>query len=202
MSTHQESIENLQGLGPLAGLIGVWEGSRGKDISPGVPDHMSTETERDYHERWVLELVTPAVENHDQKLRQLTCHTNAWRGSPSTAGKTANEPFHAQFGFLVWDAASKQLLMSFAVPRGIVVNAGGTVAPDATSFTLVAEAGSEIYGVCQNPFLAENFKVVRYSLQLTLNGDGSFDYTQDTELMIKDRGLMHHTDTNHLRRLS
>ncbi|KAA0911073.1 FABP family protein [Pusillimonas sp. ANT_WB101] len=59
------------------------------------------------------------------------------------------------------------------LPRGIVINAGGTVKPDATSFELVAEAGSETFGICQHPFLIENFKVVRYILKLTLNGDGT-----------------------------
>ena len=200
MSNHQNDDVNMIGLGPMASLIGTWEGSSGTDVSPGVPDRMITETEKSYHEQWVLELVSPAAENHEQKLRQLTFTTNAWRGNPSTAGKQAGEPFHAQTGYMIWDAARKQLLASFAVPRGIVINAGGTVEPEATSFELVAEAGSEIYGICQNPFLLENFKVVRYILKLKLNGDGSFDYQQDTQLQIKGRGLFHHTDANHLER--
>jgi len=201
MSDHQESDANLVGLGPLAGLIGVWEGTSGTDVSPGLPDRMMTDTETGYRERWALELVSPAVENHDQKLRQLTCTTNAWRATPSTAGKKDGNPFHGQFGYMIWDAATKQVLASFAVPRGIVINAGGTVEPDATSFELLAEAGSETYGICQNPYLLEHFKVARYILKLKLNGDGSFDYEQDTQLEIKGRGLLHHTDTNHLKRL-
>lgn len=202
MTNDRSSGANLTGLGPLAGLIGVWESNGGTDISPGLPDRMKTDTERRYRERWEMQLVSPAVENHDQKLRQLTCFTNAWRASPATAQGKDGEPFHAQFGYLIWDAAAGQLLASFAVPRGIVVNAGGTVEPTATSFELIAEAGSETYGICQNPFLLENFKVVRYILELELNGDGSFDYRQDTQLQIKGRGLMHHTDANHLVRTS
>jgi hypothetical protein len=202
MSNHQENDVTLVGLGPLAGLIGVWEGADGTDISPGIPDQMITETEKSYRERWVFEPVSPAAENHDQKLRQVVCDTNAWRGTPSATGKHAGEAFHAQRGYWIWDAASKMLLNSFAVPRGIVINAGGTVEPDATSFELVAEAGSETYGICQNPYLLENFKVVRYILKLTLNRDGSFDYQQDTQLQIKGRGLLHHTDANHLKRQS
>jgi len=163
---------------------------------------MITEIEKSYRERWVFELVSPAVANHDQKLRQVVCDTNAWRGTPSTAAKKAGEAFHAQRGYWIWDAATKMVLNSFAVPRGIVINAGGIVEPDATSFELVAEEGSETYGICQNPYLLENFKVVRYILKLKLNGDGSFDYEQDTQLEIRGRGLLHHTDANHLERLS
>lgn len=202
MEVQQKNVESTAGFGPLAGLIGVWEGSAGIDISPGLPDRTMTDTETSYHERWVFEPVSPAVANHDQKLRQLICDTNAWRGSPSTAGKTAGEAFHGQRGYWVWDAATGMVLNSFAVPRGITINAGGTVEPDATSFELVAEAGSEIYGICQNPYLVENFKVVRYILKLKLNDDGSFDYEQDTQLEIKGRGLLHHTDANHLKRQS
>ena len=202
MSTQQKQDANLEGLGPLAGLIGIWEGTGGTDCSPGKPDHMKNDTERNYRERWEFSLIDPPVENHDQKLRQLVCDTYAWRGEKSTAGKKAGEPFHAQRGYWIWDAESRQLLNSFAVPRGIVINAGGTADADTTTFSLLADAGSEIFGICQNPFLIESFKVVRYVLNLKLNGDGTFDYEQDTQLQIRGRGFMHHTDANHLVRQS
>lgn len=202
MSNQQESNANIINYGPLAGLIGVWEGNGGTDISPGMPDQMKTDTERSYRECWVFEAISPPVENHDQKLRQIVCDTHAWRGTPSTAEKHAGEAFHAQRGYWIWDPATGMVLNSFAVPRDIVINAGGTVKPDATSFELVAQAGSETYGICQNPFLLESFKVVRYILKVKLNGKDSIDYEQDTQLQIKGRGLMHHTDANHLKRVS
>lgn len=132
----------------------------------------------------------------------MVCDSNVWRGTPSTAGKKAGEAFHAQRGYWVGDVAIKMVLNSFAVPRGIVINAGGIAEPDATSFELVAKAGSGTYGICQNPYLLENFKAVRYILKLKLNRDDSFDYEQHTGLEIKCRGLLHHTDTNHLKRKS
>lgn len=202
MSRSQDPIAEAIDYGPLAGLIGSWEGTSGTDVSPGKPDQQTTDTERRYRERWVFEAISPAVENHDQKLRQVIADTHAWRGTPSTAGKHAGEPFHAQRGYWVWDPATKMLLNSFAVPRGLVINAGGIVEPDATHFELEAQAGSETYGICQNAFLRDNFKVVRYTLKVTLSGKGSIDYEQDTLLLIKGRGLMHHTDANHLQRVS
>ena len=202
MNDHQKADASLAALGPMAGLIGVWEGNSGTDTSPGMPDQNETDVEKGYRERWELEYVPAGAQNHGQKLQVLTFATSAWRGTPCSEGKVAGEAFHAQTGFMTWDAADKQLLASFAVPRGIVINAGGTVEPNATSFELVAEAGSETYGICQNPSLLENFKVVRYILKVTMNGDGSIDYEQDTQLQIKGRGLMHHTDTNHLKRQS
>ena len=202
MNDHQNANANLAGLGPMAALVGVWEGNAGTDTAPGMPDQNKTDVEKGYHEQWVLEHVPAGAQNHSQKLQVLTFATSAHRATPSTTGHIAGEAFHAQTGFLLWDAATKQLLASFAVPRGIVINAGGTVESNATSFELVAEAGSETYGICQNPSLLENFKVVRYILRVRMNGDGSFDYDQDTQLQIKGRGLMHHTDANHLKRQS
>lgn len=63
---------------------------------------------------------------------------------------------------MIRDAAGRQLLASVAVPRRIAVNAGGMVEPDATRFELVAEAAFVADGICQNPCLAENFKLVLY----------------------------------------
>lgn len=203
MNNIKEEITSSLDIGPLAALLGIWEGTKGVDVSPAKPDHLAIDTETGYHERWVFEPFSPAAENHSQKLRQVICDTNAWRGNPSTAGKVAGEAFHAQRGYWVWDPATKMILNSFAVPRGITINAGGIVEPDATEFELMAEAGSATYGVCQNPFLIENFKVVRYILKLKLNGDGSFNYEQDTQLQIKGRkGILHHTDANHLKKIS
>lgn len=202
MSNQQQSTEDVIDYGPLAVLIGAWEGNDGIDVSPGKPNQLETDTETGYRERWVFEAISPAVENHDQKLRQIVGDTNAWRGSPSTAGKNAAEPFHAQRGYWVWDPETGIVLNSFAVPRGIVINAGGTIEPDATTFELEADCGNETFGICQNPFLHSTFKVVRYTLKVQVNGDESIDYEQDTQLEIKGRGLMHHTDANHLKRVS
>lgn len=77
MSNYQKIDTDLVGLGPMAGLIGIWDGNSGTDVSPGFPDRMITETEKRYREQWMLELISPAAENHDQKLRQLSFATNA-----------------------------------------------------------------------------------------------------------------------------
>lgn len=203
MNNTEENKALMESFGPLAQFIGIWEGNKGEDISPGMPDRMKVDTERNYFERWVFEAVDPATENHDQKLKQLVADTFAWRGTPSTAGHVSGEAFHHQRGFWVWDPATNMLLNSFAVPRGIVVNAGGIIDPNAKAFELVAEAGSEIYGVCQNPYLIENFKVVKYILRIKLNEDGSIDSFQDTQLKMKGKDeIFHHTDINHMVKVS
>ncbi len=194
MDQPQQLDENIINLGPIAGLVGVWEGNSGADLSPGVPDRLQTDASA-FRERWTIKPIGKA-ENHDQCLWGVSCATTAWRLSNG-------QPFHEQTGYILWDAANRQLLSTFVVPRGISIQAGATVRPDATTFELAADAGSERYGICQNPFLHENFKVVRYVLKITLNTDGSLDYQQDTQLQIKGRAeLFHHTDANHLGRVA
>lgn len=192
------SEQDKADFGPLAQLLGVWEGTKGTDVSPGMPDRNDTDTEKSYHEKWMFDAIRPFTNNHDQQLRQIVADTNAWRGTPSTAGHIAGDPFHAQRGFWVWDTETNIIVNSFAVPRGIVINAGGKIEPGANHFELVAEAGSETFGIAQNPYLHSSFKVIRYTLKVTVNDDNTIDYWQNTELDIAGRGHFDHTDENHL----
>jgi gamma-glutamyltranspeptidase len=54
---------------------------------------------------------------------------------------------------MLWDPKAKQVLRCFLVPRGVAVIAGGTAEPNAKSFALSADVGSETYGICSNKFL-------------------------------------------------
>ena len=103
----------------------------------------------------------------------------------------------------LWDPGERQVLRCFIVPRGVAVLAGGTVEPTATAFTLVAEGGSEAYGICSNRFLTREFKTVRYELTVTILDANRFHYKEDTQLRMPGRkDLFHHTDENTLTRLS
>ncbi len=189
--TIEMSDKIIEQLGPLAALAGVWEGERGADVAPS--DDRGTETNK-FRERITFEPLGP-VDNHEQKLFGLRYATVAWR-----IGET--EPFHEELGYWLWDAKAKQVLRCFMVPRGVTVLAGGTVEPNARSFELVANAGSDTYGICSNLFLDQEFKTVRYELKVTLNEDGSFTYAEDTQLRVKGQTeIFHHTDGNTLRRV-
>jgi len=67
--SHEEKIRNL---GPLAPLVGVWEGDEGIDIAP-TPEGPA---ESRYREHLVLEPFGP-VKNREQHLYALRYSTTA-----------------------------------------------------------------------------------------------------------------------------
>lgn len=182
--------EIIKNLGPLATLAGIWEGDKGDDTAPS--DDRGTENNK-FRERITFEPMGP-VNNHEQALYGLRYSTTAW---PSGS----DSPFHEELGYWLWDAQAKQVLRCFIVPRGVTVLAGGTVEPEAKSFELAADVGSETYGICSNQFLDKEFKTVRYELKVTIHDNQSFSYEEDTQLQIKGRkDLFHHIDKNTLKR--
>lgn len=181
--------ELLVHLGPLAGLAGIWEGKEGIDIAPAKDGSKETH----FRERMTFEPMGPVV-NGPQTLYGLRYSTVVWP-------LIQEQPFHEEVGYWLWDAERKQVMRCFIVPRGVVVNAGGTSDPDAKEFCMTADAGSDVYGILSNPFLDEAMKTVRYELSVTIHEPWQFSYKEDTQLQISGRpDVFHHTDQNILKR--
>jgi hypothetical protein len=179
----------VRNLGPLAPLTGTWVGDQGIDVAPSREGPVETP----FRERLTLEPVGPVV-NGPQVLYGLRYATTAW-----PIGEDA--PFHEEVGYWLWDPSAELVMRFFMVPRGVTVAAGGPATADAKSFAMVAEVGSETFGVLSNPFLDEAFKTVRYDLQISVHDNGSFSYAEDTVLQIPGATEhFHHTDRNTLRR--
>jgi len=180
-------------LGPLGLLVGTWEGDKGSDTAPSMPERGVAVSQ--YREQMVFE-PTGRVDNHEQVLFGLRYRTTVWRiGEP--------DPFHEELGYWLWDAGNKQVLRCFLVPRGVSVIAGGTAEADAGHLELSAERGSPTYGICSNLFLDEEFRTVRYDLKVTTKGVDELSYWEDTVIQIKGQEtLFHHTDENTLRRVA
>jgi hypothetical protein len=179
--------DDLALLGPLAPLVGSWQGDKGQDIAPD--EDLTVETNH-YREELHFE-PTGLVENHTQSLYGLRYRTTAWRLG-------ADDPFHEEVGYWLWDGDAGQVYRCFIVPRGVSVVAGGDVAADARQWHLRAEVGSDTFGICSQPFLTGKFQTVAYTLDMDV-GDGTFSYREDTVLKIA--GLpqpFHHTDENTL----
>ncbi len=184
------SDDIVDNLGPLAALAGTWEGDQGVDISR----IQSEEKETKYREKVVFEPLGP-VNNGPQRLYGLRYSMTAWRLGEADA-------FHEELGYWLWDAGNEQVLRCFMVPRGVMINAGGDVKADSTSFHLSAEVGSETYGIMSNKYLDESYKTMKYLLDVDVHGDGSFSYKEDTQLWIPvNEAIFHHTDRNTLNKV-
>lgn len=184
--------DDITKLGPLAPLVGIWEGDKGDDIAPD-DDRVSIENNK-YRERLVLE-PTGEVNNHEQSIYGLRYSTLVYRIG-------AEEPFHEEMGYFLWDAANRQVMKCFTVPRGYAVNAGGTAEADAKSYSMAADIGSDTYGILSNQWLVNEFKTVHYDISIDVHDDGSFSYAQDTVIEIKGQDeAFHHTDRNTLKRV-
>jgi hypothetical protein len=179
-------------LGPLAALVGTWEGDQGVDVAFGNVEGRVIETP--YRERAVFNPFGP-VDNGTQKLFGLDYRMSAWRVGEQ-------DPFHTEVGYWLWDAADGQVMRCFMVPRGSTLLAGGAAHADATTFSLQAEIGSDTYGILSNPYLSTAARTVLYQCTVTTDGD-TFSYEQTTTVELKrmDQPFAH-TDRNVLRRVS
>jgi hypothetical protein len=178
--------------GPLAGLIGDWEGLGGIDVA--YSHERGEVIETPYSEKVTMKPFGP-VRNGRQELFGLDYRTAMWRGSES-------DPFHTEVGYWLWDAATGEVLRCFVVPRGITVTAGGLAAADAAAFTMTSTQEGSPYRIGENTYLAANASTVAYVSNVVV-GDGEWSYDEVTTLrMAEIPGDFAHTDRNTLVRVA
>ncbi|MBT3586630.1 MAG: FABP family protein [Halobacteriovoraceae bacterium] len=179
--------------GPLAFLIGKWDSVENKGENR-APDPQRKVENTKFRQEMVFEPIGD-VNNHEQKLYALRYSTMAWE--EGSAG-----PFHEEVGYWIWDLENQQVMKSFIVPRGISINAGGTVAHNSSNFKVAAELGSNTYGLCSNLFLNEEFKTVHYEIAINKIDENTFSYEEDSQIKIKGQDeIFHHTEKNTLKRV-
>ena len=177
--------------GPLAALIGTWQGDQGVNVSY---DYDKKEIiEEPYTETATFNIVGD-VTNGDQVLWVIDYTTAAKR-------KGQDEVFHTELGYWLWDPARQEVMRCFMVPRGSTILAGGTCAPDASKFEMNAKIGQNDFGVLSNPYLIQNAKCVEYKLSCSIDGD-TWTYDENTIMEMSATGTtMDHTDRNTLTRV-
>ena len=174
--------------GPLAALIGTWEGDQGLDVSYSYDKKAIIETP--YRETATFNIVGD-VNNGDQTLWVIDYTTAAIR-----IGE--DEVFHTELGYWMWDPAREEVMRCFMVPRGSTILAGGPCKADATSFQMNAKQGDNAFGVLSNPYLMEKAMCTNYELSCTIEND-TWSYEEDTVLEMAVTGsTVHHTDKNTL----
>lgn len=176
--------------GPLAALIGVWEGDSGMDISP-EPD--GTE-ENPYFETIVFE-AGGDLKNAEKQHLAIVTYTQIVKR------KSNGEVFHHQYGYWLYDAADGTIMQTLTIPRGVCLLAGGKaqVENGTTILNVESKAGDETFGVVQSPFMLDNAKTTSFTHRIEVSGD-KLTYEEMTMLDIYGR-TFEHGDSNTLKRL-
>jgi hypothetical protein len=176
--------------GPLAALIGEWQGEGGLDTA--FSHSRGEVVETPYLEKVTMKPFGP-VDNGNQHLYGLDYKTAMWRGDE-------DNPFHTEVGYWLWDSATGEVLRGFVVPRGITVLAGGVAAAGATEWKMRADLGGTNYTVGENQYLAKHASTISYEVTITVNGEGTWSYDETTMLrMTEFPEPFAHTDHNTLR---
>lgn len=181
-----------QRLGPLTPLVGDWEGNVGVDLSYHNDDDETAQTSY-FEKAWFHPI--PVTKNGKQSLEGLNYKMTAWRH-----GEEAMDPFHDEVGYLLWEAATKQVMRVVVFGRGIAMIAGGTAKPRDKSLRFKATPGDPNYGILQNKYLSERAELKGFDCTFKFNEDGTLHYAQTLVLKLAALGgkEMKHTDENTL----
>ncbi len=183
-------VETEIDYGPLAILIGVWEGAQGEDIAP-EPDG---EEHNPYYETIVFDAIGDVTNAESQTLVALHYRQIVKR-------KSDNKVFHHETGYWMWDAGNDRIMHSLTIPRAVALLAGGKARKDgnATVFEVQAKWDDPDWGIVQSPFVRDKAKTTAFTHTITITGD-ELSYMETTMLEIYGRHF-EHTDENVLTRL-
>ena len=182
--------DTLANLGPLRPLAGIFSGTKGADSHP-VLDGAEGDA---YVEHYILDVIDPQT-NGPQLFYGLRYHTHITKPNEI-------ETFHDQVGYWLWEPATHDILFTLSIPRGQVVLAGGSAAPDATTWTVSARLGDPHFGIVTSPFLDHAFHTVSFDMTVTVDSPDEWRYEQTTVLDVRGTsGGFNHTDHNTLTRV-
>lgn len=176
--------------GPLAGLIGKWEGDKGMDVAPD-----SEGMERNpYYETLIFQPIGGVTNAGAQQLMALHYRQIVRR-------KADDQIFHDETGYWMWDSHANLVMHSLVIPRGVAVLAGGpyqssSEEPGLMVLEVSAKEGDPSWGILQSPFMLEKARTVEFRHNVTV-GHGRLVYAETTMIDIYGKRF-EHTDQNEL----
>jgi hypothetical protein len=184
------SVTNSE-LGPLAVLLGKWQGETGEDISPepgGIEENA-------YYETLEFKAVQDVDNAEEQTLKTLQYEQYVRR-------KADDKVIHHQLGYWTWDAEAEVVCNSFTIARRVAVLAGGTIkiASNQTIFSVSAKKGSASWGIIESEFMRKKASTTAFDQVLKVDDD-TLSYQQTTLVDIYGKKQFKHKDENILRRV-
>ena len=176
--------------GPLLGMIGVWDGDKGVDVSP-EPDG---EERNPYYETITFSGCGDVTNAETQKLAVVHYRQIVRR-------KSNDEVFHDETGYWLWDSKTRTVVHSLTIPRGVCVLAGGIYNGETNSdgqVVLEVTAGvlNDDWKIIQSPFMLEKARTTEFSQKLLI-GKGRLSYAETITVDIYGK-TFEHTDQNEL----
>ena len=180
--------------GPLADLIGGWEGDKGMDVAPD-PDGRE---ENPYYETITFEGVGNVRNAESQTLAVLHYRQIVRR-------KSDHEVFHHETGYWMWDRSAGVVMHSLAIPRAVAVLAGGRWdesgrAGGIVTLEVTASHDDPSWNIVQSPFMQKNARTTAFRHKITVSPE-RLSYSETTIVDIYGR-VFEHTDENELTRAS
>lgn len=186
------SVINGVDYGPLACLVGRWQGDKGMDVAP-EPDGKE---DNPFYETLVFTASGDLSNAKEQKLAIVSYHQEVKR-------KSNDEVFHDQTGYWLWDASNKTVMQTLTIPRGLCLLAGSRYngATEAATITLQVRAAADDkdWGIVQSPFLQRKAKTLEFTHRIEIKGN-TLRYHESTLLDIYG-SVFDHTDGNTLIRV-
>jgi hypothetical protein len=176
--------------GPLAELVGNWEGEKGLDVAPDSQGSIDSP----YFETITY---TAGGDLKNAKLQTLAVvHYRQIVKRKSTGGI-----FHDETGYWLWDSREKVIMHSLVIPRAVCLIAGANyVEKRNDEGDLIIEVSASVedsdWNIIQSPFMRKNAQTTSFHQKITV-GNGKMHYLETTMLDIYGK-TFEHTDENEL----
>lgn len=176
---------------PLALLIGDWKGDKGIDLAPKPVE----DENNPYFETLTFEAVDIDIENAgEEELIAIRYHQ-------SVTEKESGDISHDETGYWIWNKNNNEIVLAFAIPRGVSVVAQGSIQKNENEIIISVSANLDAAnpGIVQSSFMNKNAKTTHFKRELKISGN-TLSYSQVTTVEIYNKTFSHE-DTNELIRV-
>ncbi len=176
---------------PFALLIGVWKGDKGTDLAPKPIE----DENNPYYETLTFEAVDIDIENAgEEELIAVRYHQ-------LVTEKESGDISHDETGYWIWNKNKNEIVLAFAIPRGVSVVAQGGIQNNENEIIINVSANLDATnpGIVQSSFMNKNAKTTNFKRELKISGS-KLSYSQETTVEIYNK-TFGHVDTNELVRI-
>ena len=164
-----KNITNKRNLGPLAQLVGEWEGDMRLIISHRNKIDEINKTR--YRKKIRFELLLE-IDKRPQKMDGL-------KYKSIIQDCIMNTEILNEVGYMIWDKENNKVLKIVDFGRGIAFQEGVNIDPNDNSIEFIGKKEDICYNTPNNGESKDNSEIVAFKCTFTLNGNDSLTYLSD-----------------------